>query len=99
LTRVRALACVLAVALLALATVASASCRRSEPRPPATSPAAGTLTVFAAASLREAFTDLAAELARTRPDAPAIMFNFAGSQELRTQIEHGAPADVFASAD
>jgi molybdate transport system substrate-binding protein len=52
---------------------------------------AAPLTVFAAASLREAFTAIAAGSDAT--------FNFAGSQELRTQIEHDAPADVFASAD
>lgn len=55
------------------------------------------LTVFAAASLRDVFTELGKEFERTH-DAK-VTFNFAGSQELRTQIEHGAPADVFAAAD
>src|SRR5262245_58064403 len=57
-----------------------------------------TLTVFAAASLRDAFGVLGATFEREHPGVK-VQFNFAGSQELRTQIEHGAPADVFASAD
>lgn len=56
------------------------------------------LVVFAAASLRESFGHLAEAFKKSRP-AVEISFNFAGSQELRTQIEHGAAADVFASAD
>ena len=56
------------------------------------------LIVFAAASLRNAFEELGQEFRRTHPGVE-LSFNFAGSQELRTQIEHGAPADVFASAD
>lgn len=60
--------------------------------------AGGELTVFAAASLREAFTALGRRFEETHPGARAA-FDFAGSQELRTQIENGAPADVFASAD
>ncbi len=57
-----------------------------------------TLTVFAAASLRDAFGTLGAtfELAHA---GVQVRFSFAGSQELRAQMEHGAPADVFASAD
>jgi molybdate transport system substrate-binding protein len=46
------------------------------------------VTVYAAASLREVFPAI-------DPDA---RFNFAGSNQLQTQIERGAPADVFASA-
>jgi len=57
-----------------------------------------TLTVFAAASLAEAFTDLGHELERQRPGLE-VRFNFAGSQQLATQIEQGARPDVFASAD
>lgn len=56
------------------------------------------LTVFAAASLRDVFANLGAGFERDRPGVK-VQFNFAGSQELRTQLEHGAPADVFASAD
>lgn len=56
------------------------------------------LILFAAASLREAFSTLGDEFEKARPSAKAT-FNFAGSQELRTQIEHGASVDVFASAD
>jgi molybdate transport system substrate-binding protein len=55
------------------------------------------ITVFAAASLREAFEDLAKTFeAKTKVK---VRLNLAGSQELRTQVEHGAKADVFASAD
>jgi molybdate transport system substrate-binding protein len=55
------------------------------------------LTVFAAASLREAFEDLARTFeARS---GFKVRLNLAGSQELRTQIENGARADVFAAAD
>lgn len=56
------------------------------------------LTVFAAASLTKAFGDLADTL-RKRTPGLEITFNFAGSQELALQIEQGAAADVFASAD
>jgi len=56
------------------------------------------LTVFAAASLRDSFEKLAEAFERAHPGVH-VRFNFAGSQELRTQMENGAPADVFASAD
>ncbi|HXH61119.1 MAG TPA: molybdate ABC transporter substrate-binding protein [Fimbriimonadaceae bacterium] len=55
------------------------------------------LNVFAAASLKEAFTDLAEQYEASRPGVE-VRLNFAGSQTLATQISHGAPADVFASA-
>jgi molybdate transport system substrate-binding protein len=57
-----------------------------------------TLTVFAAASLRDVFGTLGANFEKDHPGV-GIRFNFGGSQDLRTQLEHGAPADVFASAD
>lgn len=56
------------------------------------------VTVFAAASLRESFTALGGAFEAAHPEAH-VVFNFAGSQTLRAQIEQGAPADVFASAD
>ena len=56
------------------------------------------LVVFAAASLREVFEGLAADFEKARPGTK-VRLNLAGSQELRTQIEQGARADVFASAD
>lgn len=56
------------------------------------------LTVFAAASLTDAFTEIGAAFDAANPGVTTT-FNFAGSQALRTQIEEGAPADVFASAN
>jgi molybdate transport system substrate-binding protein len=56
------------------------------------------LTVFAAASLREVFQTIALTFEKQHPNLK-VRFNFAGSQDLRVQIEHGAKADVFASAD
>jgi molybdate transport system substrate-binding protein len=58
----------------------------------------GTLTVFAAASLKATFTKLAAEFEAANPGAK-VALSFAGSSDLVTQISQGAPADVFASAD
>ena len=58
----------------------------------------GKISVFAAASLTEAFQEVAKAFQGRYPGA-AVEFNFAGSPTLRTQIEQGARADVFASAD
>jgi molybdate transport system substrate-binding protein len=60
--------------------------------------APSTLNVYAAASLTEAFQELGHSLERSHPGL-TVRFNFAGSQQLALQIEQGAPADVFASAD
>src|ERR1043165_6466269 len=57
-----------------------------------------TLNVFAAASLTDAFTEIGKTFEAANPGV-TITFNFGGSQALRTQIEQGAPADVFASAN
>jgi molybdate transport system substrate-binding protein len=56
------------------------------------------LLVFEAASLKDAFARLAQRF-DAKEAGVAVMANAAGSQELRAQIEHGAAADVFASAD
>ena len=56
------------------------------------------LMVFAAASLAEAFGEIADAFERDHPGV-TVNLNLAGSQRLRTQLEHGASADVFASAD
>jgi molybdate transport system substrate-binding protein len=58
----------------------------------------GTLTVFAAASLTDVFTELGDRLMAEHPSLE-VRFNFAGSSALAAQIQQGAPADVFASAD
>ena len=58
----------------------------------------GTLTVFAAASLTDVFTELGKQLEEQNPDLK-VQFNFAGSSALATQLTQGAPADVFASAN
>jgi molybdate transport system substrate-binding protein len=79
--------------LLALlwAGCAPAAATNTEPQP-------RSLTVFAAASLTDAFTELGENFELANPGVD-VTFNFAGSQALRTQIEEGAPADVFASAN
>jgi molybdate transport system substrate-binding protein len=57
-----------------------------------------TVSVYAAASLTEVFRDLAKTLEQRHPGLK-VRFNFAGSQQLATQLEQGAPADDFVSAD
>lgn len=60
--------------------------------------AAGSILVFAAASLTDAFSGLEAGFEESEPDAD-VELSFAGSSSLREQILAGAPADVFASAN
>lgn len=87
---------------VAAAVLALAAC--GAPTSPTTSPGgkpapeSKTLTVFAAASLTQAFTDIAADFEEANPGT-MVTLSFDGSPTLIDQIAGGAPADVFASAD
>jgi molybdate transport system substrate-binding protein len=65
---------------------------------PSAADQAGELRVFAAASLTDAFAELGLLFERQNPGSRAV-FNYGPSSGLRVQLEQGAPADVFASAD
>lgn len=56
------------------------------------------LTVFAAASLTDAFNEIGQNFSTEHPGV-TFTFNFAGSQQLAQQLGQGAPADIFASAN
>ncbi|BAH51705.1 putative molybdate ABC transporter molybdate-binding protein [Rhodococcus opacus B4] len=58
----------------------------------------GDITVFAAASLKGTFTELG-EMFETANPGSHVEFSFAGSSDLAAQLDQGATADVFASAD
>ena len=90
-----ALALVLAVAASACGSDATASRTTEGQGEPA---ATGSVTVFAAASLTEAFGDLESRLELSAPGL-AVTYSFAGSGSLVAQIQQGAPADVIATAD
>lgn len=62
------------------------------------SPQDRTLTVFAAASLTEPFTEIGAAFEAENPGV-RVTFSFAGSSDLVAQLRSGAPGDVLASAD
>jgi molybdate transport system substrate-binding protein len=94
-SRVRASVLLLAVALLAAACGGNGGNRSSGGSGSGT-PAE--IKVFAAASLTGAFANIGQDWTAANPGAK-VSFNFAGSQALATQIQQGAPADVFASAD
>nr|WP_062211963.1 molybdate ABC transporter substrate-binding protein [Demequina oxidasica] len=89
----------LAIALLLAGCTANGDAARS----PATASAAGTdlngtVTVFAAASLTDTFTQIADAFEAEHPGV-TVALSFGGSSDLATQIVEGAPADVFASAN
>src|SRR5262245_46566375 len=92
-----------AAVLATTAALALAGCGNSEtPAAPAGSSSSaptvtGDITVFAAASLTEAFTKIGKDFEAANPGVK-VKFNFAGSSALAQQINQGAPADVFASA-
>ena len=58
----------------------------------------GSITVFAAASLTDAFDEVGSAFEDANPGV-SVEFNYGGSSDLRDQILGGAPADVFASAN
>ncbi len=90
-----------AVAVMALSACSSSS----DSTGPADSPSgtsaspklSGTVTVFAAASLKESFTALGKEFEK-RHQGTKVSFSFGGSDTLAANITSGAPADVFAAA-
>lgn len=99
-THIRAVAALLAGPLLLVACGGDDQ-PGAEPGGAATTAATnveGTITVFAAASLTDAFEEIGATFEQANPGA-AVEFNFAASSALREQILAGAPADVFASAN
>ncbi len=65
---------------------------------PTTTPLSGSISVFAAASLTDSFKALATAFQQAHTGV-TVQYNFAGTPTLVTQIEQGAQADVFASAD
>ena len=96
-----ALAMLLAMLLatfLASTLAGCASSSNSEAVGPSGEAARRTLVVLAASSLTEVFQEVGEEFRQANPNVK-LVFNFAGSQRLRAQLELGAQADVFASAD
>ena len=96
-------------AVAAASSLALAACGSSTPKASSTTsttaattataaPITGDIDVFAAASLTGAFNSAKTTLTASNPGLN-ITYNFAGSNTLVTQIQQGAPADVFASAD
>jgi molybdate transport system substrate-binding protein len=91
-----------AAALLALSACSSSGDSSSAGSDSSSSASAsgkpsGTVTVFAAASLKESFTTLGKEFEKAHPGTK-VTFSFGGSDALAASITGGAPADVFASA-
>jgi len=101
-----------ALTIAALAVAAVAGCSSSSTSSPSSAPSTssssapaasssalptGTITVFAASSLKETFTKLGKQFEAAHP-GDTVKFSFGASSTLATQITDGAPADVFASA-
>ncbi|MFG2948277.1 molybdate ABC transporter substrate-binding protein [Streptomyces adustus] len=89
-------------ALLALSACSSSgsdsdSAAKSDSSTSASPKLSGTVTVFAAASLKESFTALGRQFEKEHPGTK-VTFNFGGSDTLAASITGGAPADVFAAA-
>ena len=84
-------------AVLAAVALVLAGCGGDDEPSGGSTAAPADLNVFAAASLTAAFTEIGEQF--TTANGTKVVFNFAGSQALATQIQQAAPADVFASAD
>src|ERR1700740_1070534 len=91
---------VLGLLLSTLAPAAIMACSSKSPSSSQSQPsqASGSIVVFAAASLKPAFTRISQQFKTDNPGS-GVDFDFGGSSELATQLTQGATADVFASAD
>ncbi len=88
-----------ALALSAVsATALIGGCSSADDASAPSSSGGGSITVFAAASLKSAFTEIGRQFETDNPGS-SVEFSFAGSSDLVTQLSQGADADVFASAD
>lgn len=88
----------LLLATMLLAGLMSCSSKSPSSSPSQPSQASGSIVVFAAASLKPAFTQISQQFKTDNPGS-GVDFDFGGSSELATQLTQGATADVFASAD
>jgi molybdate transport system substrate-binding protein len=91
----RSLSAVALAGAIALTLVGCGSDKSSDPAP--ADKVSGTVTVFAAASLTETFTELGKQFEAAHPGVK-VVYNFGASSALAEQIKQGAPVDVFASA-
>lgn len=96
--RLRYLGVLLTLPLLLLGSACTAGSATGGGSDAGTGEEETTLTVFAAASLQEPFTELAERYDDAHPGT-TVRLSFAGSSDLATQIAQGAPADVLATAD
>ena len=96
-TAVSAATTLAALVLAGCASTGAGGATSSTASSDAATDAESTLTVFAAASLTEAFDELAATFEAEHPSVDVIL-SFGGSAALAQQVVEGAPVDVFASA-
>lgn len=87
-----------AVSVLVTVPLLLATASATAPARAASAAPTGSITVFAAASLTEAFTAIGRAFERRHPDTQ-VTFSFGASSLLAAQVGAGAPADVFAAAD
>ena len=86
---------VICLAIVALLAAACGSSSRTTIRATSASQkVSGTVVVFAAASLKDAFDTIGKQFEQANPGV-TVKFNYAGSSSLATQIKQAAPADVF----
>jgi len=97
-TRVRNICALVATAAVLFTACGSDNKAATGSTPTTSAKLSGTITVLAASSLTKGFEALGSEFEAANPGTK-ISFSFASSSDLETQIEQGAPADVFASAD
>jgi molybdate transport system substrate-binding protein len=86
------------VSTILVAALVACSSKSPSSSPSQPSQPSGSIVVFAAASLKPAFTKISQQFKTDNP-GNGLDFEFAGSSELATQLTQGATADVFASAD
>lgn len=95
----------LAVTTLVAAALGVSGCASTPAEEPTQSPSvqastiSGELTIYAAASLQAAFDDLAEAFEQDNPEVEVLPIVYDGSSTLAAQLQEGAPADVFASAN